>query len=198
MPAEMEVLGMSVGGKVRGSGWSLWWRGGGREGKGGLTGDNGSLCENTGRALRVSHHCVCGQRVQINAHLAIIAAAPHNRLPVLRARYTMVMPAFNLLNRQALQSVHDDRLTNHSVRLARAFENPRLAEIVQSPAEHAVLAIDGEAVEAAAGNGSDLAFREGELRGHEGVRAVAVDDAAPELVLLAAAPREGVAGLVEG
>lgn len=75
------------------------------------------------------------------------------------------------------------------------MSNPRLAKIIRPPCEYALLVIDRKRVVVTTGNVLDILSR---ACRDEAKVLVALDDAASELVLLAAAPREDGAFVVEG
>lgn len=88
-------------------------------------------------------------------------------------------------------------MQNDSLIAARARGNPRLAIVVESPSEDAPVLVQRERVIIARRDGSD-ALGKPELARNQAVQAVALDDAAAELVLFARAPGVDVAGGGEG
>lgn len=109
----------------------------------------------------------------------------------------MVVAALDMADLISLQTLYHRGLRNNGISLPSIIGNTSLSEIVETPGEDTVLVVDGEAVEEAADDVLDLALWKTEGGWHEGVRAVPVHDAATQLVLLATAPGEGVAAVVE-
>lgn len=128
-----------------------------------------------------------------------VEAAPGKEGAVVSAGERMVLTAVNISNLVVGEGVNDGRTQNDGVVLAGTVADARLGKVVQTPGPDFTVHIDGEAVVLAAGDLLDVVFSsETHALRNEGGQLVALEDAAAELVLLAAAPGEDVALGIEG
>jgi hypothetical protein len=134
--------------------------------------------------------------VKRDPQLPAIQAAPDEALPVGRHGRRVVRPARQADHGPAAQAedLHGVR-EEHPVGAGGAGV-ARLAEAVEPPAPDGAVLVGGEGVEVARGDVRDVADVDGV--GDGGVGGEAAEEAAAELVLLAAAPGPDGAVCVEG
>ena len=161
-------------------------------------GDRGRDFEDAGVVALVEDDVGVGvEGVERDAHLVAVDAAPGETGAVGGDGDGVVHAAFEADDVLVRERGDERGFQDDGVVFARAFRDPRFAVVVEAPAPDAAGLVDGEGVVGPGFDVGDFAAGQAEFARHEAVHAGAFDDASAELVLLAGAPGEDVAFLVE-
>lgn len=163
----------------------------------GLDSGNGSgLNQNTGASSIIFDDRIVGQGVNLQAALVTVQTAPDQALTVGGPGHRVVGATTELGDALARERLDNSRVNNGSLVVAGTLSNCRCAEAVQTPGVDFARSVNSEGVVRAAANVHDVLW-EPKFARKKPVKLVTLNDATAELVLLARAPGEHAALIIE-